>query len=226
MSIIGRALGTQRKVQLIRDDKTVLEIDCTQTEQHKRESKPTQFPVEDGGTVGDHIILGNFGLTIEGIISDSPLSITSALLTTAVSRFIPPVSVIPSATALAAAQKLFSVISQSKSPSVKAYEQLLQLQSDKRGLDVITTLKRYSNMYIAGLSAPRAADTGQVLLFTLELQEIMIVSPQSVAVQIYKTGDLSAGEGNLGKQQKTSALVEQFKKGNADAKNLAGVGSG
>lgn len=215
MSIVGALLGTQRRVQFIRNDKTVIEIDCTISEAHARESRPSKFPVEDGTTVGDHIILGNFTLKLQGIISDSPLRIEKALLTTAVSAFVPPLGVVAAAAGANAVQRLFSTISGSKSPSVKAYEQLLELQSQRQPFNVVTTLKRYKSMWIANLSAPRDAATGQALVFDLDLEEIIIVKPKTVLIQVFANPDTSADNALLGKQDKDNALVEQFKKGQA-----------
>lgn len=222
MSIVGALLGTQRRVQFIRNDKTVFEIDCTLSEAHSRSSKPTAFEVEDGTTIGDHIILGNQTLKLQGIISDSPLRIEKALLTTAVSKFAPALGVVGAAAGAAAAQKLFSVLSNAKSPSVKAYQQLLDLQEQRQPFSVVTTLKRYKDMWITNLSAPRDAGTGQTLVFDLDLEAIRIVSPQSVRLQIFSNSDLAADDSLLGKQDKSNALVEQFKKGQASFSRSVG----
>lgn len=215
MSIVGTLLGTQRRVQFIRNDKTVIEIDCTVSENHSRESKATQFEVEDGSTVGDHFILGNQKLKLQGIISDSPLRTERALLTTAVSKFAPPLGVIGAAAGANVVQRLFSVVSGAKSPSVKAYEQLLDLQSQRQPFSVVTTLKRYDSMWITNLSAPRDAGTGLSLVFDLDLENVRIVKPQTVNLQVFQNSDLAADDALLGKQDKSNALVEQFKKGQA-----------
>lgn len=215
MSIVGALLGTQRRVQFIRNDKTVIEIDCTISEAHSRESRPTKFPVEDGSTVGDHVILGNFVLKMQGIISDSPLRTEKALLTTVVSKFVPPLGVVAAAAGANLVQRLFSAVSDAKSPSVKAYEQLLDLQSQKQPFNVVTTLKRYPSMWISNLSAPRDAGTGQALVFDLDLEEIIIVKPKTVLIQVFANPDAAADNALLGKQDKSNALVEQFKKGQA-----------
>lgn len=224
MSIVGALLGSQRRVQFIRNDKSVIEIDCTVSETHSRESMATKFEVEDGSTVGDHVILSNQKLKLQGIISDTPIRLERALLSTAVSKFAPPAGVVGAAAGSALVQRLFSAISGSKSPSVKAYEQLQELQEQRQPFTVVTTLKRYESMWITNLSAPRDAGTGRTLTFDLDLEEIRIVSPQTVRLQVFTNPDTSADKAALGKQDKENALVEQFKKGQAAADRTLGIG--
>lgn len=220
MSLIGTIVGQKQRVQFIQKDKTVIQIDASVKEDHTRDSPATEFPVEDGTSISDHITVKPFKLTLTGVISDSPLNPLKAGLTTAVASAIKgPLGVI----AAGVGTSLFSSIFSSKSPSVAAYEALLNLQQLKQPFDVLTTLKRYPDMWIVNISAPREASGGNSLDFTLQLTQLIIVAPQSVQIQQFSNADLSADEQNAGKQEKTNALVEQFKKGQADAHSLTGL---
>lgn len=55
----------------------VVELDVTLTENHTFNSRATNFPVETGGDVTDHIINDPDVLTLSGIVSDTPLNIFS-----------------------------------------------------------------------------------------------------------------------------------------------------
>lgn len=55
----------------------VVELDVTLTENHTFNSRATNFPVETGGDVTDHIINDPDILTLSGIVSDTPLNIFS-----------------------------------------------------------------------------------------------------------------------------------------------------
>ena len=55
----------------------VVELDVTISENHTFNSRATQFPVETGGDVTDHIINDPDILTLEGIVSDTPLNMFS-----------------------------------------------------------------------------------------------------------------------------------------------------
>jgi hypothetical protein len=201
MGLLGGLFGKGTRVQLIQNStSTVIQLDCSLKENHARESTPTKFPVEDGTSVSDHLILSPFDLDITGLITDTPIGGTQQLLTevatSAAASLIPPVGVVAASGAFA----LFKALSNSSSPSVAAYVQLLQLQANKQPFDVLTSLYRYPNMWIAGLSAPRDAETGKTLMFTMKLTQLILVSPQSVNVQVFANPALSANEGDNGQQ--------------------------
>lgn len=55
----------------------VVELDVTISENHTFNSRATNFPVETGGDVTDHIINDPDILTLSGLVSDTPLNIFS-----------------------------------------------------------------------------------------------------------------------------------------------------
>jgi hypothetical protein len=220
MSLIATILGKQKKVQFIQQDKTVISIECTIDETHSKESTPTSFPVENGSTINDHIIQKPFGLTIHGIITDTPLSDIQGAVTTGVASAL---SGTLGVVAGVAAGSLFSALTGGGSKSGAAYKQLVALQAAGQPFDVVTTLNRYSNMFISSLSAPRNAQTGNALEFTLQLVQLLLVTPQTVQIQIFQNSDLSAAEQDQGNQQMNNALLDQVKKGQAAAHAATGL---
>lgn len=204
--LLGLLNQSQKKVQFVQNQTgTVISIDCTVSETHAKEGQPTDFPLENGESISDHIISKPFSLELQGIISDTPLKLLNSALTTVASAVIPASGII----AASAGMALFSALSGSKSPSVAAYGQLLKLQANKLPFDVITTLQRYENMWIKSISVPRDAATGQVLVFNLSLVQLLLVSPQTVNIQKFTNGDLSANQASLGKQQTEVSAFEQ-----------------
>ncbi len=194
---IQSLLGGQQRVQIIPGELPVISVDCTVSETHGRESPPSEFPLEDGVSISDNVWVKPFTLEIQGIISDTPLSPVGGLITSAVASTLGNVGVV----ALGAGQALFKAISGAKSPSVQAYAQLLELQEQRKPFVVITSLRRYTNMFIKSISVPRESSTGKVLNFTLSLVELIIVSPQSVNIQTFKDADLAAAQADEGQQQ-------------------------
>lgn len=201
MGLVGAILGKQQRVQFIQNaTNTLIQLDASIKEDHGRDSPPTEYPVENGNTISDHVFVKPFNLSITGMISDTPIGDTKNLLTevatTLTSSLVPPLGVV----AAGAGYALFKSLSQSKSPSVAAYAQLLQLQANAQPFDVLTTLYRYPSMWIRSLSAPRDAETGNALLFTVHLTQLILVTPQSVNVQIFANPGLAANKADLGQQ--------------------------
>lgn len=200
MGLLG-SLGGQQRVQFIQNStSTIIQLDASLKENHSRKSTPTKFPIENGTNISDHLIIEPFELDITGIITDTPLGgiqqILTEVATTAVSSLVPPAGLIAGGVGFA----LFKALSNSKSPSVAAYGQLLALQANGQPFDVLTSLYRYPSMWIADLSAPRDSETGKSLMFTIKLSQLILVSPQSVNIQIFANPALSANQADLGQQ--------------------------
>jgi hypothetical protein len=207
---IGAVLGQKSKVQFIQPPTgIVFTVDASIKETHTRKSAPTKFPIENGANVSDHIIIEPFSLELVGIISDYPLSLLSSLVSTGLTAVLPPVGI----QALAAGAGLYSALTSSKSPSVAAYTQLLSLQDAKMPFDVLTTLNRYTNMYISSLTVPRDVSNSNILEFTVNLEQLIIVSPATVNITIFGDPDTAASQADLGEQQANSQVLKGLKSG-------------
>jgi hypothetical protein len=221
MGLLGSIFGQATRVQFIQNaTSTVIQFDASLKETHSRKSTPTKFPIENGQTISDHVVLEPFELELNGIITDTPIGGVQGLITevstTVASALLPPVGVI----AAAGAYSLFTALSNSKSPSVAAYGQLLQLQANAQPFDVLTSLYRYPSMWISNITVPRDSGTGKSLVFTVSLTQLLLVSPQSVNVQIFANPGLSANQGDLGQQG--LGLPNGFSAGQAAFNNLVG----
>lgn len=224
-SVVSSLTGKQQRVQFIQNPTgTVIVLDACVQETHSRESPPTEFEIEDGQTVSDNIVVKPFSLEIQGVISDTPLSALASALTTAAGVALPSAGLVGASVGINAARALFPAIAESESPSVNAYLQLLSLQENKQPFDVLTTLRRYKNMWIKSISVPRDSQTGQVLLFTVSLVELLLVSPVTVNLQIFKDSDLAADFANQGRQEMIDpAAAKAFKAGENTALTLTGA---
>lgn len=194
-TVIGNVAAGKKRVQFFQQSTgTVINLDCTVSETHERESPPTEFEIENGTGISDHIIMKPIHLEITGVISDTPISVLAALTSTVVSAVTPAVGIVGAAAGISLAK----VLSESDSPSIANFAQLLQLQESKQPVQVITTLRVYQNMFISKVSVPRDASTGKILLFTVSLVQLLLVSPQTVNITIFKNPDLSAAQGKVG----------------------------
>jgi hypothetical protein len=61
-------LFTQTKAKI-----GAVELDCSVQETHERQATLTQSPVEDGSTISDNVVLLPKRLTVEGVVSKTPL---------------------------------------------------------------------------------------------------------------------------------------------------------
>ena len=222
MGIIDQIKG-RKLVQFIKNGNTVITIDCTLKQSHSRKSTPTKFQIETGETISDHIVLDPFKLTLEGVITDSPLSIKSAVITSGAAAIGNKIAGNLGTTLAVGGVALANVLKKSSSPSAAAFVNLLQLQEDKEPFDVLTSLKLYKNMWISNISVPRDDKTGYALMFTVELEQLLLVTPETVNIQKFSKADLAADEANKGKQEAKNALLDEYNRGNNLAKSLAQV---
>ena len=54
-----------------------ISLDATLSEDHSLTAKATQFPLENGSFVSDHVEVAPIRLSIRGVISDTPLNVLS-----------------------------------------------------------------------------------------------------------------------------------------------------
>ena len=197
MSVLGILFGQKRTIIGGKDDgvggvlsrlsadlpkflntTTGIVVDATISEEHTSSCDLTENPVEDGAKVTDHVQLKPSELTIEGVISDSPLGY----------------AIIGNIQNLVrSAENLFG----KSSRSTDAFNELLKLQKSRQPFTVVTGLKRYTNMIMTELKVPRTATTGGSIHFTATMKEIRIVKSKSAGI-----GSLSDSVSDLGSPTK------------------------
>lgn len=223
-SQIKRAFdGDPTRVAFVRDGQVLVQFDAVLQENHSIEAGPTVFPLEDGQTVADHIILAPTELTLSGLITDSPLNDRDALfregVVSAASAVLGPVGVVGQSAAVATARAQWGTTS----PSFAAYEVLRTLTegfpnpnsktpaAPPTPFDVRTRLRTYTNMVIKSLQVPRDATTGNALLFNIQLAHMNLVRPQALTLALSKIPDVASIRERL--DQEDNYLVEQYDAG-------------
>lgn len=121
-------------------------IDCSITETHKHDSEVTEFPTESGANLTDHIRPKPIEVTVEGVVSDTPL----------------------------AAVQLFRETGEV--PSKSALEKFLKIRSDRLPIPIVTLLKAYENMAMTSLEIGVSSDKSGGLWFTASFRQIEIVT--------------------------------------------------
>lgn len=132
-----------------------VDIDGFVQEEHTLSCDVTKNPVEDGADVTDHVQLESAKLTIDGIVTDSPIRLG------VISNFV---------NAGRAITNLFSTTKR----SIDAYNQLESLWKSREPFTVVTSLKRYENMVFEELSVPRNSLNSNSISFSASLMQIRI----------------------------------------------------
>lgn len=174
-------------------------LDASITETHTSEVEVTEFPVEKGANVADHRRVKPDGLTIEGLVSNTPL----------------PEPNDPSTHYSEGAAEFDSKATFKAGRAGQAYADLLALKDSGDLITVVTGLRTYENLTMVALSVPRDARTGQSLRFSATLKELRIVSSEIVKTTEPKT----KGKESLGKKAAEPTPAEKEKtiaKGGAD----------
>lgn len=236
--------GDSRKVHFIQGKNTVIEFDAVVSEQHSQDAGPTMFPLEDGSSITDHVIVTPFELTLSGIISDSRLSsditkgtsggisqFTQEGITSASNLVLGPLGVL-AAGAAAKYNPTLAALRGTTKPSVAAFQalNLLIAGNAAKGImpslfDVVTSLKRYPNMIMRSLQVPRDQNTGNGLVFNISLVQMLIVSPQTVLIAAFKNPAVSAHKEKLGEKepQEDSEALKKFERGQNAVAKKAGI---
>lgn len=130
-------------------------IDLFVSEEHAFEADVTEHPVEKGADVTDNRRRKPASVTLEGVVSDSPLG---------------AVALDPSRTG-------------STSPSDDAYARLRKIDEDGEPVTITTALRRYDSMDLVSLSIPKTAATGRALRFRAVFRQVVIVENKRTTVR-------------------------------------------
>jgi hypothetical protein len=138
-------------------------VDATVSEEHVSNCETTDNPVEDGSDVTDHVHIKPIELTIDGVISDSPLGFA---VVGNIQNF---------------ARSITNLFGKKTPRSIEAFNSLLDLQKSRTPFTVLTGLRRYENMILTELSVPRTSQTGAAIHFSAKMKQIRIVSSKTIS---------------------------------------------
>jgi hypothetical protein len=155
-------------------------FDALVSESVQTDADITTNPVESGADVADNIVIQPLSFNVEGIISDTPVNFLGTLI-----------------------DSVESIITgeQTERPSVKAWEALLKLQSDKKPFTYVNNLKKYENIAIKSLSYTQDKESFNILHFTATLQEVITVASKNAKKEQFKdksTADMAMPTINRG----------------------------
>ena len=159
-------------------------IDVATSEDHAFDSEVTEYPVEQGGDITDNVRPKPITVTLEGIVSDTPIGPIADLRNSQGDNG--QLDYLPSHDALAV---------------------LLAIRDAREPVSITTTLQSFDNMVMTGLSIPRDAATGAALRFTATFQQVIFVSNNRTTVRTATPAN--AAPRNLGNKPVTNSKIIQ-----------------
>lgn len=204
---------------IIGTERIVVPFDVSLSESHERNATVTQNPIEDGSNISDHINLNPERLTLEGMISDSPVSLIQSAVGLGVSSATQFASsslggglvgnLVKDATGVALGSVAGLVTGTPRDPA-DGFKFMEELWRNREPFTVITALKRYENMVIENLSVPRSAQIGKSFRFSATFVQVKIAKSSIVTIPAFKVnGNTSAqSKAALGKQATKEAKAE------------------
>jgi hypothetical protein len=155
------------------------DLDATLSENHTLTNEVTEFPVEQGFNISDHVIRKPEKLTIEGFVTNTPVSEGVAPL--GVDRV------------LDCLNALLDMAGFSQAQYVNTQQEFLKVAQT---LTIITGLRTYFDMVITSVVMPRTKDLSKYSMkFTVDLQRMVIVSTQNIIIQ--NTSELNGRAKNV-----------------------------
>src|SRR5438132_10006682 len=168
-----------------------LELDAAIAEMHSGANEITDHPVEDGADITDHVRVKPDTVTIEGIISNTPVVASSA-------RFEGGLETSEQNGVLVVSGVGADTLDEARADS--AYQQLLKIKEDRLPVVIITSLRQYERMVLERLNVPRDARTGSALRFSATFRQVRTVASERVKVTLPKARDKVLGGEKTGTQ--------------------------
>lgn len=220
MALVSLLLGLPQKGTRIARNLTKAGItasiflDATVKEGFSAPSELTQHPIEDGSDIADHIIIRPQKLTIEGVISETPFSVSgqiAGIASTVASQIGQGVAgSIGGAIGAGVAAKTLAGVLQPKSVTGStvvdeeaqfreenglpgenvrlrdAVTEFMNIRDGKIPLTIITGLRQYTDFVLIGFDVTRDQTTGQSLRVSLEFQQLLFATSRVEKVPVPK----------------------------------------
>jgi hypothetical protein len=175
-----------------------MSFDVDTSEAHNLTNLITEFPVETGSNIADHVVPQLNQFTIEGFVSDTPIAsnpgVDGISEVTSVELQVPEP---PSPGITAPGRALVGAISGLIAGAVPKRATLLTFADFKsriravmdlledarvnaRLIRIVTSLKEYDDMVIESLSPSRTPEMGSTTQFVLTLKEVKFVTSETV----------------------------------------------
>jgi hypothetical protein len=173
----------------------IVALDATLSHGIRRSAEITEYPVEEGSNVSDHKQNAPVAVTVDGFVSNNPVSLLSFGL----------------------------VPQQDDTRSKSAYDALVETFDNDELVQVQSELEIFDDMMMRSLDVPRDRATANALQFTAEFQKVERVGTLvvEVATDVEK---LAPPAQDVGKQTATESTEEESNQSSLLLQALQGIG--
>lgn len=189
------------KIGAVRAGIGVIEIDCTLSAKHSMRVEATKHPVEVGAKITDHLRPEPDSVTVDCIVSNTPVSRTQQTRGIAVTG--------GTLNTTASQPSVFGVPGYAE----EALAKLVAIKDQGILVTLATELRTYTDMALTSLEIPRDATVGDALRFTATFEKLVLV--ENKVTQIRPAADprvnrkVKRGRTVLGNIQHSSKLVRK-----------------
>jgi|WetSurMetagenome_2_1015567.scaffolds.fasta_scaffold156986_2 hypothetical protein len=148
------------------------EFDVTLHESHEYTNIVTEFPVEQGYNISDHVLRTPEKLTLSGFVTNSPIPHSRGSLKVLLDRSDRVNTALESLLQLAGFD-----------PAGKVSPEIANIRRVPQVVTVVTGLRSYSNMIITNVVMTRDKDTGESLSPVVEMRRIIVALSETVLIQ-------------------------------------------
>jgi len=173
----------------IEDVITEIPIDVRLATTHSFSAEVTEYPVEEGAIITDHVHLKPDTLSIEGFVSDSPVNVVP--------------NVMPSL-------KGDSDTPDRYTRSQDAFDILQIVFRERTPLTVVDRFQTYEDMIIERLEIPQSPDRSTSLWFTMNLKKISTVETLTAALPPDVVARLKRRRLKVLRQKRLDALTKKY----------------
>ena len=193
-----------------------LQLDATIQEEQTYNNEVTEFPIEDGSSISDHIRQNPDEFSIVGFVTNTPINTLQKNNSEVVKKVDGEVE----------------IKNLQRSDSVNnvelAFDSLLKISGRKIDgsntepeiITIVSGLRVFSNMAMTSLSIPRNAKTGQVIEFTAKFKKITKKNTETIEIPHPATADKDKTQSTVDKGQQNTKEVSEEKKDISYAKRL------
>lgn len=208
--------GEIRRVQILWEEESGqsfhLTLDASVSEQHQLDSEVTDHPVESGVNFADNIRPLPDMLTLNGVISNTPIFLPPdfaedanfeiikikpppATIGNTLGRVIPIAGALLSGVVLPIKGQEMQVLGFDTefNRDVSCYNALRKIRDDGTLVSIVTTLHTYPSMALQGVQILRDAKSGSALVLTISAKQIRVGSTENVDVPAIPTSQVSTG---------------------------------